>query len=105
MKADLLKAIFFWREWRPTSGSWIGALVMTALVVSAVAVSFSVHKSRYYLNQLQELEAQRDALEVEWGQLLLEQHAWGAYQRIGTIATEQLQMRNPSPQEIIMVRQ
>lgn len=81
-----------------------GALVFV-LVCTAVAVSWSVHKSRHYLNQLQSLEGERDRLETEWGQLLLEQHTWGAYGRIGKIAVEQLQMRNPAPGEIIMVRQ
>lgn len=80
------------------------ALVVT-LVSSAVAVAYSVHKSRLYLNDLQALEDRRDHLETEWGQLLLEQHSWGAYARVGKLATEQLQMRNPAPGDIIMVRQ
>lgn len=104
MKQEFLRALFFWRHWSPTSGSWVGMLVVAVLVTSAIAVSYSVHKSRYYLNQLQSLESERDQLEVQWSQLLLEEHAWGAYTRVGTVATEQLQMRNPSPQEIIMVR-
>lgn len=86
-------------------GPLLSAVLVFVLVCTAVAVSWSVHKSRSYLNQLQGLEAERDRLETEWGQLLLEQHTWGAYGRIGKIATEQLQMRNPAPAEIIMVRQ
>lgn len=85
-------------------GPLLAAGLVFILVCSAVAVSWSVHKSRHYLNQLQGLEVERDRLETEWGQLLLEQHTWGAYGRIGKIATEQLQMRNPAPAEIIMVR-
>lgn len=86
-------------------GMLMALVVVFTLVSSAVAVAYSVHKSRLYLNQLQKLETQRDRLETEWGQLLLEQHTWGAYGRVGTLATQQLQMRNPSPTEIIMVRQ
>lgn len=86
-------------------GPLLAAVLVATLVSSAVAVAYSVHKSRLYLNQLQALEAERDRLETEWGQLLLEQHTWGAYGRIGKIAMEQLQMRNPAPAEIIMVRQ
>lgn len=86
-------------------GPLLAAVLVSTLVSSAVAVAYSVHKSRLYLNQLQALEAERDRLETEWGQLLLEQHTWGAYGRIGKIAMEQLQMRNPAPAEIIMVRQ
>lgn len=83
----------------------MAAVIGVVLVSSAVAVAYSAHKSRLYLNDLQQLETERDRLETEWGQLLLEQHTWGAYGRIGRIAMEQLQMRNPAPTEIIMVRQ
>ena len=86
-------------------GVLLAGIVVVTLVSSAIAVTYSVHKSRQYLYQLQMLQAERDHLETEWGQLLLEQHAWGAYGRIGRLATEQLQMRNPAPTEIIMVRQ
>ncbi len=86
-------------------GVLLAVMGLCMLVSSAIAVAYSAHKSRFYLNDLQKLETARDHLETEWGQLLLEQHTWGAYGRIGRIATEQLQMRNPSPTEIIMVRQ
>lgn len=86
-------------------GSLLTSVIVLTLVSSAIAVTYSVHKSRYYLHELQKLQAERDHLETEWGQLLLEQHAWGAYGRVGRLATEQLQMRNPAPTEIIMVRQ
>ena len=86
-------------------GPLTALMIICTLVSSAVAVAYSAHKSRQYLNDLQKQEALRDRLETEWGQLLLEQHAWGAYGRVGRLATEQLQMRNPSPTEIIMVRQ
>lgn len=86
-------------------GPLLAGVLVFVLVCSAVAVAWSVHKSRHYLNELQTLEVNRDRLETEWGQLLLEQHTWGAYARVGKIAAEQLQMRNPAPTEIIMVRQ
>lgn len=86
-------------------GPLLAAGVVLTLVTVAVAVAYSAHKSRAYLNELTQLEEERDRLEVEWGQLLLEQHTWGAYGRIGRLASEQLQMRNPAPAEIIMVRQ
>lgn len=99
--ASLKSRDFFLRM----QGSLIALLVIFILVSSAISVAYSAHKSRVYLNDLQKLEAQRDHLEIEWGQLLLEQHTWGAYGRVGALAAAQLQMRNPSPNEIMMVRQ
>jgi cell division protein FtsL len=69
-----------------------------------VSVAFSVHHARLALQDLQELREQRKALDVEWGQLLLEQHSWGAYGRVGQIATEQLQMQPANLQDIVMVQ-
>lgn len=86
-------------------GVMLAVAIVITLVSSAVAVAYSVHKSRLYLNDLQNLETRRDQLETEWTQLLLEQHSWGAYGRVGKLASDQLQMRNPAPSEIIMVRQ
>ena len=84
---------------------WLSPLLLLAtLLASAVAVSFSVHKSRGYLHELQALHTERDQLEVEFGQLLLEQQAWGAYARVGKLAVDQLGMRVPLPHDIVMVR-
>lgn len=92
-------------KWRPSRGVQVAALAVIALVSSAVAVAYSAHKNRQYLIERQRYQAERHQLETEYGQLLLEQHAWGAYGRVGRVATEQLGMRHPEPQEIIMVRQ
>lgn len=86
------------------TGVVMGSMLLL-VVVSAIAVAHSVHKWRLYLNELQALDSEHMHLQTEWGQLLLEQHTWGAYSRVGRIATEQLNMRNPAPTEIIMVRQ
>ena len=83
---------------------WQRIGVLVALIAAAIAVTYSVHKSRQYLHQLQVLQVERDNLEVEWGQLLLEQQAWGAYARVGKIAADELGMRNPAPHDIMMVR-
>lgn len=80
------------------------ACVIVVLVSTSIAVAFSVHKSRLYLADLQSLQTERDQLEVEWGQLLLEQQAWGAYGRIGKVAVDELGMRSPAPHDVMMVR-
>lgn len=85
--------------------AFVVASVVLIIVSSAIAVAHNVYKSRQYFSELQKLEKERVHLQAEWGRLLLEQHTWGAYSRVGRIASEQLSMRNPAPTEIIMVRQ
>lgn len=99
MILDILK-----RSFRPTVNAMLTALIVTVLVGSAVSVAYSVHCARLDLQQLQALEDEKIRLDVEWGQLLLEQHAWGAYGRIGKMATEDLQMMPPMPQSVVMVQ-
>ena len=43
---------------------------------SAVGVVWSKHEARSLFIELQGLKAERDALDIEWGQLKLEQSAW-----------------------------
>jgi cell division protein FtsL len=44
-------------------------------------------------------------MQVEWGQLLLEQSAWASHSRVESMVTEQLGMGVPVAQQIILVRQ
>lgn len=83
-----------------------GSLAMlTVLVVfSALAVVFSSYQHRQYFNDYQELAEQRDELQVQWGQLLLEQSALAAHSRIEKVVTKKLGMYVPEPSEIVVVR-
>jgi cell division protein FtsL len=42
-------------------------------------------------------------LEVEWGQLQLEQSTWANNARIEKIARDKLQMKAPTPQQILTI--
>lgn len=87
-------------DWKQRS--WITTLVVFN-IASAMAVAFGVHVSRNIVGEIQGLKIENDALEVEWGRLLLEKSAWGSYTRIEKIANEQLKMEVPEAQNVIMV--
>ena len=70
----------------------VEVLVMLLLVLSALAVSWSVHEARRLTNEVQRLQAEHNRLQTEWGQLLLEQSTWGAYARVERMAREKLSM-------------
>jgi cell division protein FtsL len=80
--------------------------VLAALVIaSAIACVYARHESRNQFSQLQSLIAQRDALEVDWGRLQIEQSTWSTHSRVERLARKKMQMRNPAPGEILVVRQ
>lgn len=73
------------------------------LFVSAIAVVWSRHETRSLFIQLQGLNAERDALDIEWGQLKLEQSAWSTHGRVEQTARGSLHMVIPRPDEVRIV--
>ena len=76
-----------------------------AVLVSAIAVIEAKHESRKQFVALQALEMERDRMNVEWGQLQLEQGTWATHSRIERIAYKQLQMVIPEMGSIVIVKQ
>lgn len=82
---------------------WVVVLVML-VVISAVAVTWSVHEARRLTARQQQLQAEQDRLQTEWGQLLLERSTWGSYARVERLAREKLDMKLPEKDERVVVR-
>lgn len=77
---------------------------LAALVpLSALAVVWSEHESRKLFVQLETLGRERDALNVEWGQLQLEQNTLATHGRVEDLAARKLHMRLPSQESVIVV--
>jgi len=85
---------------------WLALVLalLAAVVASAMAVVESKHRSRSLFVELQELERERDALNVEWGRLRLEQGTWATHGRVERLARERLDMREPPPGEVVVLR-
>jgi len=79
------------------------ALLWACLLLSAIAVIWSRHETRTLFIQMQALTAERDALEIEWGQLKLEQSAWSTHGRVEQTARVGLRMVIPRPDEVRIV--
>ena len=77
-------------------------LLLLAVLLSAFAVIDARHENRVLFAQLQQLRQQRDALNVEWGQLLLEQSTWSTHARIEQMAPQKLDMEIPQHVEIVV---
>lgn len=86
------------------TASGLFGLLMLVVMTSAIALVLVKHNTQSLFVRLQELHQQRDALDQQWTQLLLEQSVWSAEARIDSIATKELGMRAPAPRAIIMVR-
>ena len=79
------------------------AVLWVALLGAAIAVVWSKHEARSLFIELQGLNAERDALDIEWGQLKLEQSAWAMHGRVEQTARLHLKMVVPRPDEVRIV--
>jgi cell division protein FtsL len=80
------------------------AVLLLALLVSGISVIYTTFKNRSMLNELQQLRNQRNELQVQWGQLLIEQSTFSLDSRIERKAIEELQMIVPEFSDVVMVR-
>ncbi|ADU67982.1 cell division protein FtsL [Pantoea sp. At-9b] len=84
----------------------IPVLLLVAVLVSAMLVVTTTHKTRRLTAEREQLVLERDALDIEWRNLILEENALGDHSRVERIATEKLQMQHVDPsQENIVVQQ
>jgi cell division protein FtsL len=79
------------------------AIVVLAVFVSALLVVSLRHQARLLSTQLQALQVARDALNTEWGKLLLEEGAWSEHRRVETAARQRLDMAIPESKEIVVI--
>ncbi|WP_129776703.1 cell division protein FtsL [Peristeroidobacter soli] len=80
------------------------AVLWMALLAAAIAVVWSKHEARSLFIELQRLNAERDRLDIEWGQLKLEQSAFSMHGRVEQAARVNLQMVVPRPDEVRIVK-
>jgi cell division protein FtsL len=80
------------------------ACVWTLLFGSALGAIWSKHQARTMFVELQRLQMERDELDIEWGQLKLEQSAWSMHGRVEQVARADLRMVIPQPQEVRLVQ-
>ncbi len=79
-------------------------LMLAVLLASGLLVVRTTHENRFAFNELQELRDSANQLDVQWGQLLLEQSTFGVDGRIENKAIEQLNMQVPQIDNIVMVK-
>ncbi|HYH42532.1 MAG TPA: cell division protein FtsL [Burkholderiales bacterium] len=76
-------------------------LILLGLVMAcALAVVTAQHQARKLYVELQKEQELAKQLEVEWGQLQLEQSTWATHARIEKIAGRELGMRVPSSSRV-----
>lgn len=79
-------------------------LLLLVVIVCALGVVTSQHKARKLFVELQKEKDRAQQMEVEWGQLQLEQSTWAMPARVEKIAAVKLQMQLPKSAQIQFIR-
>ncbi|GAA3909420.1 cell division protein FtsL [Litoribacillus peritrichatus] len=77
--------------------------LLSLIVGSSLSVVYSAHYSRGLFHELKMKKQERDALETEWGQLLLEQSALSAHTRVEQVAVKYLNLALPKAKDVELV--
>jgi len=72
-------------------------------VMSAIAIVYTKHESRKLFVELEQLTTERDELNIEWGQLQIEQSTWATHARIEHVASDELSLVRPKSTEIYVI--
>ncbi len=83
----------------------IPLLLLMAVLVSALFVVTLAHRTRLLISERERLVLEKDALDIEWRNLILEEHVLGDHARVENIATDKLKMQYVDPtKELILVK-
>lgn len=78
--------------------------MIVLLMVSALGVVYTKHQSRKLFVQLQSLHKSRDAMDIEWGQLQLEQSTLTTHGRVEGSAGAKLGMVIPDAGQVVILQ-
>ncbi len=82
----------------------LNALLLIAVIACGLGVVTSQHEARKLFVDLQKEKDRAQQMDVEWGQLQLEQGTLVMPARVEKLAASQLQMRTPQSDQIRYIR-
>ena len=87
-----------------TASPVTAAVLLAAIIVTSLAVVYSRHQDRKLFIELQALGYEKDAMDVEYGQLQLEQSTLTTHGKVEHAARTRLGMINPAAQQVQIIK-
>lgn len=78
-------------------------VLWVAVLGSAAGAVYCTFRARQLFVELEQLNAQGDDLDIQWGRLQLEQSAWSTHAFVESVARKKLHMRMPAPGDIVIL--
>jgi len=89
--------------WQDILQHFVSYLLLALVVISAFSVIYYTHVNRQTTSELEQLFIQRDELDIEWRNLLLEQSSLAEHSAIESKANKLLNMKRPNTQSEIII--
>jgi cell division protein FtsL len=86
------------------TGQILFGLLIMAVLASAIAVVYSKYLSRKHFVALQELQAEKERISIEWGRLQLEESTLATHSEVEKRARDGLKMHLPQFDEVVVIR-
>jgi cell division protein FtsL len=80
------------------------AVFMVLVMLSAFSVIYAKHQTRKLFVELQALHKARDDMDIEWGQLQLEQSTLATHSRVEKTASAKLGMVIPEAKQVVILK-
>lgn len=87
-----------WADMHLTKSMYLLFVLISAILISALAVVYTTNSYRSTFSQVEQQQQQSHKLELQWGQLLLEQASLATPARVEELARVKLDMDLPSSQ-------
>ncbi|MFT6132853.1 MAG: cell division protein FtsL [Shewanella sp.] len=89
--------------WQDILHNFVSYILLVLVVVSAFSVIYYTHVNRQTTSELEQLFTQRDELDIEWRNLLLEQNSLAEHSAIESKAKKLLKMKRPDAKSEIII--
>lgn len=98
------KVVLAFDIWQDIKRHLLLYFVLFCVVVSAFSVIYFTHLNRQTTVKLERLLTERDRLDIEWRNLLLEQNSLAEHSSIESKAKKQLNMIRPSAKSEVIIK-
>ena len=89
--------------WQDILTHFVSYILLILVVISAFSVIYYTHVNRQTTSELEQLFTQRDELDIEWRNLLLEQNSLAEHSAIESKATKLLNMKRPDAKSEVII--
>ncbi|PJC84928.1 cell division protein FtsL [Vibrio sp. HA2012] len=85
-----------------SAGRW-PLLILVLIFTTAMAVVMVTHSTRQVITAKDAALAERERLDEEWRNLLLEENALAEHNRVQKMAVKELEMKRPDPDKEVVI--